>query len=194
MQGHDFDAFCVASQYLVEVVAAVPELAWDDPGLGEWTILETVGHANRANVIIVDYLERPQPPEPPGSAYFTDANIAQRARAAVASLGDDPRATVARDTATAVALIGSKPADATVGSPMGTMTLRAYLPSRTAELTIHALDIARALHLDLAPPTEALVETLAFVATISDTRKKQGVAVLMALTGRGDLPAGFSVY
>jgi hypothetical protein len=77
---------------------------------------------------------------------------------------------------------------------MGTMTLRAYLPSRTAELTIHALDIARALHLELAPPTEALLESLAFVATISDTRKKQGVAVLMALTGRGDLPAGFSVY
>lgn len=194
MRGSDFDAFCAASKYFVDVVALVPASSWDAPGLGEWTVLETVGHANRANVIVVDYLEHPQPPEAPDSPYWSDANIAERGRRAVATLGDDPPATVVAASAFAIAVIGRTPAEAAVGSPIGTMTLSDYLPSRTAELTIHGLDIARALNLDFVPPTEALLETLAFVATISHTRKQQGVAVLLALTGRGDLPTGFSVY
>jgi len=194
MQGRELEAFRAASTYFVDVVASVPATSWDAPGLGEWTVLETVGHANRASVVIVDYLERPQPLESPDSTYFSDAAIAERGRKAVAALGDNPRASVAAACAAAIAVIESKPADATVGSPIGTMTLKDYLPSRTAELTIHGLDIARALNLDLAPPTEALEESLAFVATISSTRKKRGVAVLLALTGRAALPPDFSAY
>ncbi|HEY5111482.1 MAG TPA: maleylpyruvate isomerase N-terminal domain-containing protein [Acidimicrobiales bacterium] len=194
MEGPGFDAFRAAATYFVDVVASVSSSSWDAPGLGVWTVLETVGHASRANVIIIDYLEHPQPPEAPDSTYWSEANIAERGRKAVATLGDDPHATVAAAADFAVAFIGRTPADATVGSPIGTMTLSDYLPSRTAELTIHGLDIARALNLDLAPPTEALLESLAFVATISSTRKHQGVAVLLALTGRADLPPGFSAY
>jgi hypothetical protein len=145
-------------------------------------------------VITVDYLEHPQPPEPPGSTYFLEENIAQRARDAVATLGDDPKAKVAADSATAIAVIGRTPPDATVGSPMGTMSLSEYLPSRTAELTIHGLDLVRALNFAMPAPSGTLVASLAFVATISSTRKRQGEVVLLALSGRGDLPEGFSVF
>ena len=193
MQGRDVDAFKEASRYFIEVVGAVPSTSWDLAGLGEWTIKELVGHTNRANVIIVDYLERPQPPEPPDSTYFTDAAIAQRGRDAVAALGSEPHATVSAASARAIALIEKMPPGAAVGSPMGTMKLIDYLPSRTAELTIHGLDLARALDLELAPPSEALRASLAFVASFA-MRKEQGETVLLALSGRGDLPSGFNVY
>ncbi|HEY5266445.1 MAG TPA: maleylpyruvate isomerase N-terminal domain-containing protein [Acidimicrobiales bacterium] len=193
MQDRDFDAFKEASQYFVEVVGAVPSTSWDLPGLGEWTIKELVGHTNRANVIIVDYLERPQRAEPADSTYFTDENIAQRGRDAVEQLGDDPYAAVAAASERAIALVQRTPSGAAVGSPMGTMKLSDYLPSRTAELTIHGLDLARALNLELVAPSEALRASLAYVAGFS-MRRNQGETVLFALSGRGELPSGFNVY
>jgi hypothetical protein len=159
-----------------------------------WTVFETVGHANRANVIVVDYLEHPQPPEAPGSDYFSEASMTKRARDAVVALGDSPLAVVEAASARAIAYIATKEPDATVGSPFGTMPLSEYLPSRTAELTIHALDLVRALDLEMTAPSAALEASLAFVATIANTRKRQGEEVLFALTGRGQLPSGFSVY
>jgi len=193
MQGPDFDAFSQASQYFVDVVGAVPATSWDAPGLGEWTIKELVGHTNRANVIIVDYVEHPQRAEPADSTYFTDESIAQRARLAVAALGDDPLVTVAAASARAIAFIAASPPGAAVGSPFGTMKLSDYLASRTAELTIHGLDLARALHVEIDLPTEALRASLAYVAGFS-MKKHQGETVLLALSGRGNLPPGFNVY
>jgi len=73
------------------------------------------------------------------------------------------------------------------------MTLSEYLPSRTAELTIHGTDIVRALGSELAAPTEALVESLAFVTEWCAT-KGIGEVVLRALSGRAPLPSGFSAY
>lgn len=109
------------------------------------------------------------------------------------ALGEDPAAGVAAASDTVIALIEKAPRDATIGSPAGTMTLEAYLPSRVAELTIHGLDILRALGAELAVPLPALQESLAFVARRS-MNKADGEMVLFALTGRGELPAGYSVY
>src|ERR1700693_6005703 len=121
MQGRDVDAFKAASQYFIEVVSAVPSTSWDLPGLGEWNVRDLVGHTNRAHVILVQYLEHPQPPEPADSTYFTDESIAQRGRDAVVALGSDPLATISDAAAKAVALIETMPPGAAVGSPMGTM-------------------------------------------------------------------------
>jgi len=73
------------------------------------------------------------------------------------------------------------------------MVLGAYLPSRIAELTVHGLDIAGALGLELAAPPPALVESLRFV-TGRLVKKGDGQAVLLALTGRALLPPGLSAY
>jgi hypothetical protein len=72
------------------------------------------------------------------------------------------------------------------------MTLGDYLPSRITELTVHGLDVVRALGADLAAPRSALVESLVFVARRSATR--EGESVLLALTGRSALDAGYSVF
>lgn len=183
------------SRFLQDAIDLIPDDGWDQPGLGTWTIRELVGHANRSHTLIEEYLLRPRPPEPLDGPYFRPEAIAARGREAVADLGDDPPAAVAAAAAAAIALIGRTDPDATVGSPIRTMALRQYVPSRTAELTIHALDVARALRADLTPPPAALQESLAFTAALSARRSAEsGTAVLLALSGRGTLPDGYSVY
>jgi uncharacterized protein (TIGR03083 family) len=185
-------AFRDASRFLVEAVRAVPDSGWDAPGLGNWSVRELVGHANRGHTTVEEYLLRPRQPQPPGSTYFSDEAIATRGRQAVRALGDDPAGAVAAASAAVIALIDQSPPDAKIGSPAGTMTLAQFLPSRVAELTIHALDIVRAVGADLPAPPTALRESLVFVAQRAAGRSGQDV--LLALSGRGQLPAGYSVY
>ena len=185
-------AYRDASRFLVEAVRAVPDSGWDAPGLGDWNVRELVGHANRGHTTVADYLVRPQQPEPPGSTYFSDAAIAARGREAVRALGADPASAVAAASTAVVELIEQSPPDAKIGSPAGTMTLAQFLPSRTAELTIHALDIVRAIGADLSAPPTALRESLVYVA--QRAARKSGQDVLLALSGRAPLPAGYSVY
>jgi len=185
-------AFNDASQFLVEAVGLVREEDWGSPGLGTWDLRELVGHANRSHTLIEEYILRPQQPEPPGSAYFSDEAVAARGKQAVAALGKDPLPAVRAASAAAILLVEATEADAIVGSPAGTMTLYKYLPSRIAELTVHGLDITRAVGSELSPPVSALTESLVFVARRSV--RKDGAAVLLALSGRGPLPVGYSAY
>ena len=192
MDNGSVTAYRDASRFLVEAVRAVPDSGWDAPGLGDWNVRELVGHANRGHTTVADYLVRPQQPEPPGSTYFSDAAIAARGREAVRALGADPASAVAAASTAVVELIEQSPPDAKIGSPAGTMTLAQFLPSRTAELTIHALDIVRAIGADLSAPPTALRESLAYAA--QRAAGKSGQDVLLALSGRAPLPAGYSVY
>nr|MDQ2877282.1 hypothetical protein [Actinomycetota bacterium] len=80
-------AFAGASGFLAEAVRLVPADSWDKPGIGTWTRLELAGHANRSHTLLAEYLLRPQPPQPPGSPYFSAEAIAARGREAVAVLG-----------------------------------------------------------------------------------------------------------
>jgi hypothetical protein len=73
------------------------------------------------------------------------------------------------------------------------MALSAYLPSRSAELVIHGLDLARALTLPVAPPADAIIAALEWVGAVA-SRRKVAVDLLLAATGRAALPPGFSVY
>ena len=184
--------FVEASRFLVAVTGTVPRDRWDGPGLGEWSLRELAAHADRGQTTVVEYLLHPREPEPPDSDYFTEENVAARAREAVAALGDDPAAAIDASSRRAVELLERTPSDAVVGGPAGTMPLALYLPSRTAELTIHGLDIARALGVEVTPPPRALRESLLFVAHRASSRS--GEEVLLALTGRGRLPDGYSAY
>jgi uncharacterized protein (TIGR03083 family) len=186
-------AFRDASRLFAGTVALVPSGAWDDPGLGAWSVRELVAHANRANTLIVEYVEHPRPPEPAGSGYFTEQAIAARASADAASLGDDPAGTVETASEAAISLVGRSAPEATVGSPAGTLTLAQYLPSRTAELAVHTLDLATAIGSDARLPSHIVTEALLFTARHAAARPS-AQEVLLALTGRGLLPAGYSVY
>jgi len=193
VEGPLADTYEAASSFFVKAAHAVPDDAWGSVGLGDWTVRDLVGHGNRAHTTVEDYLLRPQPPVGPGSDYFSEARITERAREAVLALGDDPKGAVASTAARVVALVRKTPGQATVGSPARTMTLAEYLPSRIAELTIHGLDLTRARGTEIAVPTAAIRESLRF---LTDPLVKQGKGelALLALSGRVQLPAGFSVY
>jgi hypothetical protein len=179
--------FRAASRFFVDAVAAVPveryETRWSD----EWRVLDLIGHGNRANVLPVEYFERPVPVA--GSDYVLPENIAERGRLAVRELGDDPVAAVRAASDRALAMVAAAPNDAKVGTPFGEQTLDTYLQSRTAELVLHGLDLGT----NLDPPPEALVECGAFLVERA-VRRGRGLDVVRTLSGRGSLPPDFNVY
>ncbi|HET9059686.1 MAG TPA: maleylpyruvate isomerase N-terminal domain-containing protein [Acidimicrobiales bacterium] len=193
MEGPVVDAYEQASRYFVSAVERVPAGAWAQPGLGAWTVRELVGHTNRQHLLIEEYLLRPVPEEPMDGEYFRPENIEARGRDAVALLGDDPLTAVKQASEHAVDVLAATPGDAFLGSPVRHQTLAEYVPSRVAELTIHTLDLTRAIHLDLQAPAEALNVTLEWTIGRAIARG-EGERVLLALSGRGELPAGFSLY
>jgi len=184
-------AFRAASLFFVEVVAAVPRDRYTQPWSDEWRVLDLIGHGNRANVLAVEYYERPVPTAMPAALreYMLPENIATRGRDAVAALGDDPVTAVRAASGRAVAMVASAPDDAVVGTPFGERPLDSYLRSRTAELVLHGLDLDAAVEV----PVEALEDCATFLADQA-VGKGRGVDVVLALSGRGTLELGFSVY
>ena len=70
--------------------------------------------------------------------------------------------------------------------------LHTYLPTRTFELAVHGLDIARAVGISYTPPADVLEEATVLAARIA-AAEGHGATVLLALTGRSELPPSFSV-
>jgi hypothetical protein len=179
--------FVAASRFFADAVAAVPPERYDEPWSGEWRVLDLIGHGNRANVLPVEYHERPVPVA--GPEYVLPENIAERGRQAVRDLGDDPPAAVRDSSTRVIALVTEAPDDAVVGTPFGELPLADYLRSRTAELVLHGLDLGAGVQ----PPPAALVDCAAFLVSRAVGRG-DGVDVVRALSGRAPLPPGFSVY
>ena len=186
-------AFLAASEFFVGLVAATPQGCYDHPGLGHWSVLELIAHGNRAHTTIVDYVERPIDPGDVPADYFSDHSIRERARLSMAALQPDPVAAVATAASRARELVTASDLSTPVGSPVGTMTLGQYLPSRTAELVIHALDLARAAEVETSAPDQSVIATLEFLVGLA---AKQGHAetLIAAATGRGRLPNDFNLF
>ncbi|MBO0694060.1 MAG: maleylpyruvate isomerase N-terminal domain-containing protein, partial [Acidimicrobiaceae bacterium] len=149
--------FEAASRFFVACVEAVPrgrfETRWSD----EWRVLDLIAHGNRANVLPVEYYERPV--SVAGPEYLLPESIAERARQAVTDLGADPVATVRAASERALAMVAAAPDEAKVGTPFGEQTLGSYLRSRTAELVIHGMDLGTGVGV----PPEALLECGCFL-------------------------------
>lgn len=180
-------AFVAASRFFVDAVAAVATERYQQPWSDEWRVLDLIGHGNRANLLAVEYYERPAAVA--GPEYVLPENIAERGRQAVEDLGDDPVAAVRAASDRALAVVAAAPATASVGTPFGEQTLETYLRSRTAELVLHGLDLGT----DIEPPAEALADCGAFLISRA-VRGGRGIDVVRALSGRGGLQPGFNVY
>ena len=191
MSGDIALAFRDASDFFVNSVRLVPDGHWESPGLGDWSVRELVAHGNRAHTTVARYLLEPQEPQAPGSSYFGDEAIAARDRETVVALGNDPVRAVEAAT-TAIALIVQSSPERTISGPARAMMLAQYLPSRTAELTAHGLDIVL-VGAQLTAPATAVEASLAFVARLA-ARRNTGQQLLLAAVGRSPLPTGYSVY
>ncbi|KAA0096731.1 mycothiol maleylpyruvate isomerase [Mycolicibacterium sp. P1-18] len=197
-------AFRSAATIFAELVRAIPESAWDGPGLGDWDLRALVGHASRSLITVSTYLRAPADREDVASpadyyvwvrdhlATADPGAIVERGRQAGRDLGADPAAAVeellkrALDDVAAV----EDPLITVIGG-LG-LRLSTYLPTRVFELAVHGLDIARAVGLDLTLPDDVVEEATVLAARIS-VRFGTASPALLALTGRSDLPPGFSV-
>jgi hypothetical protein len=197
-------AFESAARSFAGLVHRIPADGWDGPGLGEWDMRSLVGHASRSLITVSTYLATSAEHEDvatPQDYYAgiadymssTDAEaITERGRQAGRDLGDDPAQTIDDlvERALADLATAADPLVAVIGG-LG-IRLHTYLPTRTFELAVHSLDIARAAALSFDLPDIVLDEATVLAARIAVTTGR-GSEVLMSLTGRRVLPPGFSV-
>lgn len=204
------DAFRSGSSGFVELVSRIGPEAWERPALGLWDVRSLVGHTARALTTIEAYLGKTSSlPAVPGPVEYylrvmphgvdaearasRDAGIAGRGREAGLALGENPAGAVSKLAARIQALVARTPDDATVASPAGPMTLAGYLPTRTFELTVHSLDLARALNVEvptvLGPAVTASCELAGGLAG----RRPNAPQLLLLMTGRRPLPPGLTI-
>lgn len=146
------------------------------------------------------YLGQPAASEELGSpaAYLAaiatvdPVSVVERGRAAGAALGDD-RAAAVRALVDRVLPLVAADHDPLISTALGGMRLRTYLPTRTFELVVHGLDIARAAGL-LAPAySDGLLTEMLQLTAEAAVFRGHGLEVLLALTGRNPLRVGFTV-
>lgn len=192
-----------AAATFAKLVARVEGVAdWSGPGLGVWDLRALVGHTSRALVTVLNYLDRPVDTETIDSPeqyyamaarHATDAEaVAERGRRAGSDLGTHPAEAVADLVARARAKVDDADPDAVIAVLGGGIRVRNYLPTRTFELVVHSFDIGAASGVDVAVSSAALSDATELAARIA-VATGAGRTALMALTGRQQLPAGFSV-
>jgi uncharacterized protein (TIGR03083 family) len=196
--------FASAARSFAVLVHHIPADRWAVPGLGEWDLRSLVGHASRSLITVSTYLGQPAEREDVTSPqdYYVQirelasklgaADIIERGRQAGRDLGDDPAATVDRLLQRVLDDLSDAgdPLIAVIGG-LG-IRLHSYLPTRTFELAVHGLDIARAVDVSFQLPADVLAEATELAARIA-VADGHGQTVLLALTGRGELPPSFSV-
>jgi uncharacterized protein (TIGR03083 family) len=192
-------AFHEAAQWYVATTGLVGG-RWEEPGLGEWTVRDLVGHTSRSFVTVETYLARPAAHVELETAadYLRAARevargpeVAQRGRDAAAALGEDPVVAVTEIGARVQQLVDACVGDELVTTIVGGMRLRDYLPTRTFELAVHTADLASALGEPVDVPAASAYQALAVVADVAVTDGAAGLLLLQS-TGRTGLPGGFS--
>lgn len=194
-------AFADAAGWFVSTAAAGAG-RWDDVGLGEWTVRDLVGHTSRALLTVEDYLAEPATAVEVSSPtdYFRaalastgdPADVARRGRDAGHALGFDIGTAVAQIAHRVVARVNAEQTDSVVATPVGGMRLGDYLPTRTFELTVHTCDLAVALDRPVDPPPTAAAQSLTVLGGLAAYGGSAG-HLLLAATGRQNLPSGFTV-
>ena len=197
------EKFSRAADAFVDLVRGIKPDQWETLGLGVWSVRSLVGHTTRALITVRDYLELDPATQVDmetagdyyGQIYLVYTNpeaIAQRGVQAGIALGDDPIAHIEALKKRALDLIAEQDATRLVSLGGMGIPLDEYLKTRVFELVVHSIDIARATGQTAHFAPELIEETAALAAGIA-ARKGDGEQVLMALTGREQLPERFSV-
>lgn len=199
------EGFERAAQAYLDLLDDVPAAKLDEVALGEWTLRDLIGHTSRSFSLVETYLaQTPEPGAPllAGSGeYFraamsasrgSSAAITERGRDAGAALGDDPILATRALADRVLKLVAETPDDAPVVTRWGVLRLDTYLPSRAFELTVHGLDIARAIGVE-TPHSLAVTARHALDVLLATAAPEQATVVLLAMTGRAPLPEDFSI-
>jgi uncharacterized protein (TIGR03083 family) len=193
-----------AARSFAGLVHRIPGDRWDGPGLGAWDLRSLVGHTSRSLVTVSTYLQTAAEREDvatPQEYYARIRDVAsnlsgdaivERGRQSGRDLGDDPAGAVDEHVERVMGELArsENPLIEVIGG-LG-IRLHTYLPTRTFELAVHGLDIARATGLSFGLPDDVRDEAVVLAARIG-VATGDGETVLLALTGRAMLPASFSV-
>ena len=178
---------------------------WDKPGLDTWNVRTLVGHTSRSLTTVRDYLaagankaitlQHAFDYYPAINFQFANADtaaLAARARQVADSMGEDPNRwshCLAREV---LEELHNAPDEAPMATLVGVMRLIDYLPTRIFELVVHSGDIALAIGRSYQPDDQASLIAWSIAAAII-ALSEEPMPGLLALTGRGPLPDGFSV-
>lgn len=192
-------AFTEGAATFLDTLRGVGPEYWDRPGaLGDWTTRELAAHTLRAFITIDGYLAA----QPTVDRVLADAaeyyqtaladagvhqGVASRARQAARQL-IDPVGEAEVTVAHTLALVAATADDEAVNTFAGQITLVEYLATRVVELGVHTLDLQRAT----GQPAELHPDTSAVIVSVL-TALASPVTLVLALTGRAALPAGYNV-
>lgn len=192
-----------AGHAFLEVVEALRDDQWDEPALGDWSVRDLAGHAGRAFVTVSAYLragdgaaiELHHPFDYAAvfaSGAANSAAVTDRGRQAGAALGDDPVAALRGQYEQVIDDLEVFDDDAPAATIAGVMRLIDYLPTRVFELVVHTDDLGRAVGVPHRAPQGARSLALVFAAGLA-ARGVGYAEALRGLTGRADLPGGYTV-
>ena len=194
------DAFETATDAFGVTLRRVPEDAWSRPsGCGTWTVRELVAHTMRSWSLIGAYLDAPPDDT---EAVVVDVSDYYAAAFAVADVHDDITRRAVADAAVltdpvgefdvltplALARVAGTGDDDPVNTRFGQMPFVQYLATRVVEVGLHHVDLQRAIG---EPPD--IHPSVAAVCLQVLTTLGHATTIVLALSGRGELPAGFSV-
>lgn len=192
-----------AADGFAAVVRGIQPGNWERPALGVWNVRDLAGHTSRALLTVESYLDPARTTDRPAvedargylraaaAALADPAAVAERGRQAGAALGNEPAVAISSIAERVLQLVDSSHDDTVVTTPVGTMTLIGYLPTRTFELVVHGLDLVTAT--GAAAPAELPLAACLHLATELTIDTGHAPEVLLALTGRRPLADGFSV-
>ena len=203
MSGQDIrETYLEAGEYFASVVDQVDIDGWDEPALGEWCVRDLTGHTYRAFTTVLSYSAKPAEKvdlERPVD-YFLKAletladpkMVAEGGRAAGLEIIDDPRMMVRGFAMYVKNKLEELPDDFILACPIGGIRLIDYLPTRTFELIIHTMDLAKAVGVEAKPPEAGMDATLQIMGQLA-LHRGHSSELILAATGRGGLSEGFSV-
>lgn len=168
-----------------------------------------VGHTARALSTVESYLGQPKggvvldgPLEyfaaafadvDPSQRVALDRQIEARGRAFGAELGDNPAAAFRTLGTRVLAIVDAASKDEWCGTPYGDLRLEAYLPTRSFELAVHGLDLARAIALPAPEGLSGAIGDALILAGRLAARSADAPDLLLLLTGRTPARPGLSV-
>lgn len=196
--------FEASARALINLLDHVEPGQWDQPGLGVWTVRSLAGHASRAISTVEQYLAKPAPDavdHADAESYYRSAaaggidhdEVAGRGVAAGEALGAHPADAVREMLAHTLARLAAEPDTRNVLVVGGrSIHLDEYLRTRVLELVVHTMDLSRATGIPHGLTPLAVEEAVTLACRVA-ARQGAGEVLLLAMTGRGALPEGFSV-
>ena len=186
----------------LETAAKVKPEQWEASALGVWSVRDLVGHMSRSITRIEEFgTQRAESVDITSAVHHyrrslrqpsDDERVAQRGREAGQALGDDPLANMNADWSRAEPVLDATGEDAIIAYDNGGIRFGDYLETRVFELTVHTLDLANAIGVEVEPSREALGVTLQLLAALA-VESGRGAPLALSGTGRGPLPNGYSV-